>query len=214
MIIWSVSDDASRSWAGVGFIVAPSCKCLVRGFLQFSDRLASIKLKVSGGKIAFVTGYAPHNLRPFDEKHVFYIQLGQVLDQTSVNGSKYLMGDFNARVGHCRAGEELEFGPCGFGREATHQVEAPNRDLLFDCTSFGYLVGSMLVDNSPIQKASFMEADCRLMDDINFGGFAMLGLVLMPSGSEQELLSAVSVREAALASDHFMLYCVLHCEIE
>ena len=59
-----------------------------------------------------------------------------------------------------------------------------------------------------------MEPGYGPKSEIGLGGFAMLDSVLMPRGSEQELLTAVSIREGALASDHFIVYCTLHCEIE
>ena len=50
-VILSGSDDTQRSWSGVGFVVAPWCTHRIHGFLQFSDRMASLKLKVFGGKV-------------------------------------------------------------------------------------------------------------------------------------------------------------------
>ena len=63
-VILSGSDAVGRTWAGVGFVVSPRYASRVCGFLQFSDRLASLKLKVAGGKVGIINGYAPHNLKP------------------------------------------------------------------------------------------------------------------------------------------------------
>ena len=99
-VILSGSGDSSRrSWSGVGFMVPPWCVSKVHGFLQYSDRMASLKLKVTGGKAGIITGFAPHNLRPYDERRDFYDSLAKLWKRTSVNGRKYLFGDFNARIG-------------------------------------------------------------------------------------------------------------------
>ena len=99
-VILSGSEDVQRSWAGVGFIIAPGFAHLVAGFLQYSERLASVKINVRGGKIVIVSAYAPHNLKSHDERHNFYVDLGCLLDATSVKkGAKNCIGDFNARLG-------------------------------------------------------------------------------------------------------------------
>ena len=69
-VILSGGDGTLRSWTGVGFVVAPWCTHRIYGFLQFSDRMASLKIKVAGGKVGIINGYAPHNLKPYDERTV------------------------------------------------------------------------------------------------------------------------------------------------
>ena len=89
----------------------------------------SLKLKVHGGVFAVLCAYAPHNLKDITEKYVFYDGLNKLLAQTSTNGPRIIYGDFNARLGARRHGEEHVLGEYGFGREAQHKVEMPNRDL-------------------------------------------------------------------------------------
>ena len=85
-VIFSGIDEAQRNWSGVGFIVAPWCIDSIHGFLQYSDRLASLRVKTRGGKVGIITGYAPHNLRPLEERQNFYTQLGRFCEKTSANG--------------------------------------------------------------------------------------------------------------------------------
>ena len=70
--IRSGEDTAQKSHTGVGFIISSKCSHLLRRILQYSGRLASIKLEDVGGFIAFVTAYAPHNLYPHDTRQNFY----------------------------------------------------------------------------------------------------------------------------------------------
>ena len=44
-IIQSGSSDSAREWAGVGFIIAPWLRSSVVGYLQYSNRLCTVKLK-------------------------------------------------------------------------------------------------------------------------------------------------------------------------
>ena len=85
-------------------------------------------------------------MRPLDERMVFYEQLGKILDQTSVKGEVFLFGDWNARVGERRPGEEQILGNHNFGREAQHRVEVPNRDLLTElCIERNYVIANSLL---------------------------------------------------------------------
>ena len=213
-IILSGCGEKTRSWAGVGFIIAPWCKHLVKGFLQYSDRMASLKMKVLEGTIGLLSCYAPHNLKPYDDGLHFYSELGKLWERTSVSGPKYLFGDFNARIAFRRCGEEHVLGPHGFGREAVHGVETPNRDLLLEfCAGHEYVVGNMMKRTPDSQKVTYMEPGTSPMDDIRVNKFAMLDLILAPQEFAHAIAAVMSIREAALASDHFLLCCVIQCHI-
>ena len=90
-----------------------------------------------------ISAYAPHNLRPHDERHNFYVDLGCLLDATSVIGAKYCIGDFNARLGQRRQGEDEVIGPHNFGLEAVHEVESQSCDLVLAfCTVREFVVAN------------------------------------------------------------------------
>ena len=79
LIILSGDEGSDRSYAGVGFIVAPWLKHAVASFLQFNGRLASIRIRVPGGQICLVTVYAPTNKKPFEDRHAFYSEAGDII---------------------------------------------------------------------------------------------------------------------------------------
>ena len=100
-----------------------------------------MKLKVRGGNIGFMSAYAPHNLRPHDERQQFYCDLGCIMDKCSTNGPAFLFEDFNSKLGMRRPGEEDILGPCCYGLEASHKVEDCNRNLLMEfCTDRSFVV--------------------------------------------------------------------------
>ena len=74
-VFLSGSGDAQREWAGVGFIVAPHFRKFVIGFAPNSNRICSLKIKVSRGCSAVFCAYAPHNLKPLEERLHFYEEL-------------------------------------------------------------------------------------------------------------------------------------------
>ena len=85
LVVLSGGSDGGREWAGVGFIVAPRLKKHVDGFCQVSSKVASLKVKCSGGRFGLISVYAPHNLKNLNEKWAFYEELGDHLQRLSVN---------------------------------------------------------------------------------------------------------------------------------
>lgn len=62
-VILPGSEKVGRSWAGLGFVVAPWSKHLAHGFLLYSDRLVYLTIYVCGRRMGLVVAYAPHNLK-------------------------------------------------------------------------------------------------------------------------------------------------------
>ena len=93
------------------------------------------------------SAYAPHSIKPHDERCNFYYDFGKLLNKCSVNGPTFLLGDFDAWIGQRRSGVERVLGMHCFGRESLHKVESPNRDLLMEFfTDFGLVVANTLFE--------------------------------------------------------------------
>ena len=208
VFILSGCDREERSWAGVGFIVAPWCKCRIQSYKQVSDRIASLKLKVPGGVAGVITAYAPHNMRPLDEKVDFYSALDRVYRRCSTNKGKLVMGDLNARLGRCQPGEEHILGDFTFGRVASHEVERPNRAMLLEfCESSSTSVANTFFDTPVEQKATYMEPGATPFGIILEGPYNLLDLVLAEENMLDRITDLRSIREATLATDHFLVIC-------
>ena len=177
VFILSGSDREERSWAGVGFIVAPWCKGRVKSYMQVSDRVAYIKMKVAGGIVGILSVYAPHNLKPIGEKMSFYVEVDRAYRSCSANQGKLVLGDLNARMGKSQPGEEHILGPDTFGRTATHVVERPNRDMLIEfCESTETLVANTFFDVPAEQKVTFMESGSTPLGNISEDRYRLLDL--------------------------------------
>ena len=130
LVILLGSSAGGRESAGVGFIIAPWLRKAVVGFLQQSNRLACLKLRVPHGQISIITAYAPHSGWAFDSRQAFFEDLGVMFTKTSVNGARFVFGDFNARIGHRIPGEEAFIGDYTFGNHRVHGELGSNRSLL------------------------------------------------------------------------------------
>ena len=203
-VILSGGASGNREWAGVRFIISPIFRNAVVGITPKSPRVASIVYKTSGLKHAIICVYAPHNMRTCEEKVHFYDDLGIVCDALSINGCKFIAGDFNARLGCCRDGEETVLGEYHFGREAQHPVPLPNRDLLLEfCLSRGLFVANTFFHNLPEQRITFCEPGVAPLGPLNENTFALLDLFVVPVGWDFLLQAVASDRTVSIALHHF-----------
>ena len=92
--------------------VRPS-RIQVQGFLQFSNRLACVKLRVPQGMVAIVFAYAPHAGYDSDVRQPFHEDVGNMCRKTSVNGMRVICGDLNSRLQKRLPGEEAFLGEHG-----------------------------------------------------------------------------------------------------
>ena len=82
----------------------------IYGFTKFNNIVASLKLTTNRSKCVILCVYAPHNMKRLDERQQFYLDVGKIYESTTVNGPKYILGDFNARIGDRHHGEEGVLG--------------------------------------------------------------------------------------------------------
>ena len=203
-IILSGGSGSGPEWAGVGFVVSPRLANHIAGFCQVSSRLAYIKLKIAGGTAVMFNAYAPHNLKLIEDRFEFYEQLSTHFEKVSTNGPKIILGDFNARIGSKRLGEDEVVGDFGFGREAVHKVEVPNRDLLLEfCLSHQMVVSNTFFDKPLENKVTYHEPGVSPNSPITLQGFSVLDLVLVPKEWLPSVQDCSSDRNIAFASHHF-----------
>eukprot|EP00959_Pyramimonas_sp_CCMP1952_P170073 3553196-Pyramimonas_sp.AAC.1 len=73
--------------------------------------MASLKLRVPGGKAVLFTAYAPHSGKPFEQRHTFFHDLAEFVESTSAHGPKLAFGDLNAKLFRRLDGEHSVVGP-------------------------------------------------------------------------------------------------------
>ena len=214
-IILSGAEGVTRSWAGVGFIIAPHATRFVQSFMQYSDRMAYLKMRTDKGKVGIFSVYAPHNLRAQDERLQFYLDLTRLYTSCSANVAKVILGDYNARLGMRKVGEEDVIGPFSVGREAAHSVAIPNRDLLLEfCFEHDLVISNTFHEACPEQKFTFREIGCAPSAPVSSRTHAMVDLVLISRDNFGLVSDLLSIKEAALATDHFLVRCRLNCSLQ
>ncbi len=89
------------------------------------------------------------------------------------------MGDFNARLGQRKEGEEAILGTHCFGKEAVHAVESPNRDLFMEfCVDRELVVANTLKSAPAEKKATYVEPGISKMSEVREGTHNMLDLIV------------------------------------
>ena len=206
VIVLSGSELEERSWAVVGFIIAPWCIRRVKSYRQISDRTAYIKVKVTDGTVGIITAYAPHNMRPLAQRVHFHAELDEAFQKCSANQGKFICGGMNSRIGQPRPGENDIFGAHGYGREAVHEVERPNRDLLFEfCGGEELLVASTFIDEPPDRQVTHREPGASPLGLTTEQKYNLLDLVLCEKTRLDQLGYCHSVRQAALGTDQYLV---------
>ncbi|XP_033103855.1 craniofacial development protein 2-like [Anneissia japonica] len=101
---------------GVGFLIHQKLKDYIKKVKSYSNRVVSLSMQLAAKEhICVIQAYVPTN--DYDDSVIeeFYEDIDKAIKE---NHGKYtvLMGDFNAKLGKCEAGEELTLGTFGIGQ--------------------------------------------------------------------------------------------------
>ena len=215
LVILSGSSGSPREFAGVGFVVAPWVRHSVVGFLQFSNRLACLKLRVPHGRLALVSAYAPHSGYSFDERQTFFEDLQDMFHRSSANGLKLIFGDLNSRIHRRLPGEQPYIGDFTFGDANAVLGMGSNRELLIEtCAAQALTVANTHFSHPPEQQVTFRNAGVWPMDLVSPDRFGQLDLLLVPQRQLDKIIDVRSHRDEALATQHFLVTATLDCVVD
>ena len=143
LVIFSGTDSEEREWAGVGFVVAPWLRHAVCGFIQFSSRLASIRIRIPGGSACFISAYAPHDGKNLTIRADFFHDLAAFTARCRTHGPTYVVGDLNARL-HVRFPSEEQVVGNHFFKIPSAKLDGhDNRDLFLEmCISASFVIAN------------------------------------------------------------------------
>ena len=205
----------SPEYAGVGFLVHPLLRKHIHNFCQYSNRIAGIKIRTPGGTIAVVSAYAPHALRPFDERFKFFQNFTTYWQSISVNGQKMCFGDLNSRLYYRFGGEEQIIGPYYVKNQEKTMVDSMNRFMLLEfCTTTSTCVANTFFDHPPEKLVTYKSLGTEAHDMITPTNFAQLDLVLIEDKWFEKIIDIQSCSTLPLPTQHFLLWCTLDVYIE
>ena len=93
--------DTSKTYLGLGFVIAPSLVDHIERQWKIDDRISIITFKkiLHSKFAAFINIHSPHSGRPTQEIEEFYEILNKTISDLSKKYSVFILGDFNAQVG-------------------------------------------------------------------------------------------------------------------
>ena len=214
LIILSGSSEGSKECAGVGFMVAPWMRRSIISFCQASSRMASLKIRVRGGKLVLISCYAPHSGYPLIDRVNFFQSVAAFANKLSAHGPKLLLGDWNARLHRRLTGEEHILGPYLFSNPSLHIPQDSNRHLLIElCQSLKLVVANTLFDVTAEGQVTCYNVGHKPMEDITWRSHSQIDFLLCSKEWVTQLTSISSSRLCALASHHFPLFIRMQIDI-
>ena len=97
--VYYCGQDAQRRH-GVAFICAYEIRRCVMGFNPVSDRITTIRLQCKPVNMTVLQVYAPTSTAEDEEMEEFYEKVQHVVDEIQRGDVLYVIGDWNANVGH------------------------------------------------------------------------------------------------------------------
>lgn len=207
LIVLSGSAGLTREFAGVGFIVAPWARQSLISFKQISNRLASVKVRVEGGKAVFFSAYAPQSGRPFDERQAFFQMVADAYEKTSSHGPKIMLGDWNAKLYTQLPNEGEVVGPHVFRNDAAAIPTDANRHLLLElCGGQGGVVANTFWHKDNENTVTCYNIGHQAGDPIRWESHSQIDFALCPMEWMHTVADVFSNRSLALATHHFPVF--------
>ena len=201
--------------AGVGFIVSPRSRSFVIGFRKHSNRIASIDLRIQGGKAVLFSAYAPHGGYSYEDRQTYFSDLSAAYSRVSSHGPKIIMGDLNDRLAYTQSGEADIIGEFTFGSEHNANDPLSNRNLLVQLCFEHELRISNSFCNQPVeQRVSFFAIGATPFSDLVPANFATLDHVLCPQSWHNTCGEISTHRNIAFASHHFLMIASMDLRVE
>ena len=209
-LLWFFSgipaEEPSRNHSGVGFVVAPWAVSAVISFNAHSERLASLKLRVSSGTLTIESAYSPHSGHAVYVRQHFFTDLRGIIRAPTNHSTMIILGDFNARLLRSLPGEDGIIGPHVFhGPGCSAESTTSNKHFLLECcVAHGLVVANTFFDHTDDNKVTYRDVGTRPLDNIAAGKFAQIDHVLCHQPLFANLTNISSNRLDCINSHHFV----------
>ena len=166
-----------------------------------------IKLRTAKGKMSIICAYAPPQTpnHSYQERQLFFEDLGNFWHEISCNGPKYIIGDMNSRLYKHIAGEEHIIGPSIVNHDRISIPVHSNRSLLVELYTDCELQVSNSFCNKHVQDiVTYKEVWYDSGSEISSKNHEMLDLLLSPRQHAHFVKDMRVIKDYALQSHHYL----------
>lgn len=147
---WQGLSAEERRLHGVGFAVKNSLVDSVTTPTAVSERVSSLKLRLSRGEATLICVYAPTLDASEECKDRFYEEVSRTIEKVPPTDQLYVLGDFNARVGADHHSWPACLGHFGVGKMNDNGLR-----LLELCSHYQLCVTNTFFDVQEMRKVSW-----------------------------------------------------------
>ncbi|KAK3800733.1 hypothetical protein RRG08_003138 [Elysia crispata] len=104
--IYSAREQPGHS--GVGILLEKETTKSLIGYNPISDRILIVRIQGRKKNMALIQAYAPIGSSEIEEAEEFYTALQHAMENIHKQDTLYILGDFNAKIGHEMSREEKE----------------------------------------------------------------------------------------------------------
>ena len=194
---WKGNESHEKREHGVGFAVRNTLLRMIEPPHGGTERLLTLCLSTTNGKVNLVSAYAPTNCSPEEAKDAFYEELSALIQTIPKEEKLILMGDFNARVGSDSTAWPNCIGKFGIGN-----MNENGQRLLELCTLFNMCITNTYFQINPKHRVSWRHPRSKL--------WHQLDLVITKKFQLHDVLCTRSFHSADCDTDHSLVGCKAH----
>lgn len=192
---------------GVGFVVRGNLRDSVIGWVPVNERICVIRLRGTFYNTSIICAYAPTDVSSNLSAHqlgtlkdTFYDQLDAAFDACPKHDAKYLVGDFNAKIGRERIFEGI------IGMHSLHSKSSDNGCRLINfAASKEMVVSSTYFPHKDIHKGTWILRNGKGANQIDH--------VLVDARHASNVLDVRAYRGANVDSDHLLVIAKIRSRI-
>ena len=178
---------------GVGLVLSKAVRNSLISYTPISERIITARLHSRHINLSVVVAYAPTEDAMDGVKDEFYQQLSGAFDELPGHDVKFLLGDFNARIGRDNSSWSGVIG-----QQSLHDSSNDNGLRLLEfCAMYQLTIGGTIFQHRDIHKASWRSPNGQTVTQIDH--------ICISTKWSHSLLDVRTYRGADIGSDHYLV---------
>lgn len=196
---WKGREPEEPRQHGVGFAINNSLLSSIEPPSGGSERLLSLRLNTSVGRVTILCAYAPTLTATDEIKDQFYNELDDYIRRVPHDENILLLGDFNARVG-----ADYKTWPLCIGKHGIGKMNSNGQRLLEMCSHHDLCITNTYFQCKPQHKVSWRHPRSK--------HWHQLDMIITKRSALKTVLNSRSYHSADCDTDHALVRCKIRFE--